>query len=360
MEYAEIAEFAGLQSPVPGFDPRRRLVKVGIALPSMVSGLGRDLLLSWMRGADEGPFSVLGVGERVGYPNLEMMTTLAAAAAVTERIGIEATVSVTPMHSAVLVAKQAATIDVLSGGRFTLGVGVGAWDEDYRLLDASFEHGQRAPRRPGRRDAPRLARRSGPARDVSRRLPAGAAWWPAGCRPRWGPEVDGAERRLGRRASWASTSPGMPSRSHRRSASSRARGSEPVAPAAVPPVVVLVRAHRRRGPNVSPTTRTATCGSSVTKRHDRWPGCAARRRLPWSGSSSSRPARRRVRRVDPRGHHVVDRGASTGDRPGGVPVTEGVAVSDDDRASLAGNPDLDAVGAAMREEWRVRGGVLRP
>ncbi|MFN8037534.1 MAG: LLM class flavin-dependent oxidoreductase [Acidimicrobiia bacterium] len=114
-------------------------MKVGIALPSMVSGLGRDVLLSWMRGADEGPFSVLGVGERIGYPNLEMTTTLAAAAAVTERIGIEATASVTPMHPAVLVAKQAATIDVLSGGRFTLAVCVGGRDEDYRLLQAPFE-----------------------------------------------------------------------------------------------------------------------------------------------------------------------------------------------------------------------------
>jgi alkanesulfonate monooxygenase SsuD/methylene tetrahydromethanopterin reductase-like flavin-dependent oxidoreductase (luciferase family) len=49
-------------------------------------------------------------------------------------------VSVTPMHPPVYVAKQAATIDVLSGGRFTLGVGVGGRDEDYRALGAPFEH----------------------------------------------------------------------------------------------------------------------------------------------------------------------------------------------------------------------------
>lgn len=114
-------------------------MKVGVALPSMVAGLTRDDLLAWMRGADELGFSVLGVGERIGYPNQEIMTTLAAAAAVTERIGIEATVSVAPMHPAVAIAKQAATIDVLSGGRFVLGVGVGGRDEDYRLLGAPFE-----------------------------------------------------------------------------------------------------------------------------------------------------------------------------------------------------------------------------
>jgi alkanesulfonate monooxygenase SsuD/methylene tetrahydromethanopterin reductase-like flavin-dependent oxidoreductase (luciferase family) len=69
-----------------------------------------------------------------------MMTTLAGAATVTDRVGLEATVSVTPLHSAVVVAKQAATIDVLSGGRFTLGVGVGGRDEDYRVAGAPFEH----------------------------------------------------------------------------------------------------------------------------------------------------------------------------------------------------------------------------
>jgi alkanesulfonate monooxygenase SsuD/methylene tetrahydromethanopterin reductase-like flavin-dependent oxidoreductase (luciferase family) len=111
-------------------------VKIGIALPSMVAGLDRATLLAWMRAIDTGPFSVLCVGERIAYPNQEVMTTLAAAAAVTERVGIMATVSVVPMHSAVHVAKQAATIDVLSAGRFTLGVGVGGRDEDYRALEA--------------------------------------------------------------------------------------------------------------------------------------------------------------------------------------------------------------------------------
>lgn len=113
-------------------------MKVGVAMPSMVAGLDRASLLAWMRAIDAGPFSVLCVGERIAYPNQELMTTLAAAAAVTERVGIMATVSVMPMHPAVHVAKQAATIDVLSAGRFTLGVGVGGRDEDYRALGASF------------------------------------------------------------------------------------------------------------------------------------------------------------------------------------------------------------------------------
>jgi alkanesulfonate monooxygenase SsuD/methylene tetrahydromethanopterin reductase-like flavin-dependent oxidoreductase (luciferase family) len=125
---------------MPGRRVRARgeagVVKVGIALPTMVAGTTRDVLLEWMRRVDDGPFSVLACGERVTYPNLDMMSVLAAAATGTERVRLEATVSVLPMHSAVHVAKQAATVDVLSGGRFVLGVGIGGRDDDYRAYEA--------------------------------------------------------------------------------------------------------------------------------------------------------------------------------------------------------------------------------
>ncbi len=113
-------------------------MKIGLALPTMVEGFCRSEMLEWMRVADEGPFSILGVGERIAYPNQEMMAVLAGAAAVTRRVGLFASVSVTPMHPPVYVAKQAATIDVLSDGRLTLGVGVGGRDEDYRALEMPF------------------------------------------------------------------------------------------------------------------------------------------------------------------------------------------------------------------------------
>jgi alkanesulfonate monooxygenase SsuD/methylene tetrahydromethanopterin reductase-like flavin-dependent oxidoreductase (luciferase family) len=114
-------------------------MKVGVALPTMVAGTTRDGLLEWMRRVDAAPFSVLACGERATYHNLDMMSTLAAAASITERVALEATVSVLPMHSAVHVAKEAATIDVLSGGRFVLGVGVGGRDDDYRAFGAPTE-----------------------------------------------------------------------------------------------------------------------------------------------------------------------------------------------------------------------------
>ena len=110
-------------------------MQIGMTVPSMIAGLDRGMLLEWFRRIDDGPFSTLAVGERIAYPNVELFTTLAAAAAVTERVRLMTTVVVLPAHPAIEVAKMAATIDVLSGGRLTLGVGVGGRDEDYRALE---------------------------------------------------------------------------------------------------------------------------------------------------------------------------------------------------------------------------------
>jgi len=114
-------------------------VRIGLTLPSMIAGVDRATTLEWCRRIDAGPFSSLSMGERITYPNLELWAVLAAAAAVTERVRIISTVVLLPAHDAVMVAKQAATLDVLSGGRFTLGVGVGGREDDYRAIGASFE-----------------------------------------------------------------------------------------------------------------------------------------------------------------------------------------------------------------------------
>lgn len=111
---------------------------IGISLPTMCRGYTRDSTITWCRLADEGPFSSVSCGERITFHNPEMWVTLAAAAAVTERLRILVNLSVLPAHPPALVAKQAATLDVLSGGRVTLGVGVGGREHDYRSLDAPF------------------------------------------------------------------------------------------------------------------------------------------------------------------------------------------------------------------------------
>ncbi len=106
-------------------------MKIGMNLPVMVPGLDRDTILEWARRIDAGPYSSLAAGERITFPNPELMVTMAAAAAVTARVELMLTVVVLPLHSAAVVAKQVATLDVVSGGRVTLGVGVGGRTEDF-------------------------------------------------------------------------------------------------------------------------------------------------------------------------------------------------------------------------------------
>jgi alkanesulfonate monooxygenase SsuD/methylene tetrahydromethanopterin reductase-like flavin-dependent oxidoreductase (luciferase family) len=114
-------------------------MKIGMNLPVMVPGLDRDTILQWARRVDVGPYSSLAAGERITFPNPEIMVTMGAAAAATERVRLALTVVVLPMHSPVLIAKQVATLDVISGGRVTLGLGIGARAEDYRAVGAPFD-----------------------------------------------------------------------------------------------------------------------------------------------------------------------------------------------------------------------------
>lgn len=118
-------------------------MKVGMSIPSTVGPCDRDTLCEWIRRIDVGPFSRLATGERLASPFLDLMGVLSAAAVLTERVPIQALISLAPLHEPVLLAKQAASVDVLSKGRFTLGVGVGMREYDYALAGKPEEFKRR-------------------------------------------------------------------------------------------------------------------------------------------------------------------------------------------------------------------------
>lgn len=124
-------------------EPTPRM-SVGVALPQMATGLDRDRLVAWCRGIDDGPFSSVSAGERITFHNLDGFTLCSAAAALTSQVRILVNVVVLPWHAPAMVAKELASLDVVSGGRVDVAVGVGGRQQDYAALGSPFSgrHGR--------------------------------------------------------------------------------------------------------------------------------------------------------------------------------------------------------------------------
>jgi alkanesulfonate monooxygenase SsuD/methylene tetrahydromethanopterin reductase-like flavin-dependent oxidoreductase (luciferase family) len=108
-----------------------------MTLPVMEPDLDASILETWSRRIDEGPFSSLCFGERMAFDNPHALTLLGAVSAWSTRVRISTTVLVPQLHDPVSLAKALATGDLLSGGRLSVGVGVGGREEDYRAVGAS-------------------------------------------------------------------------------------------------------------------------------------------------------------------------------------------------------------------------------
>src|SRR5579864_3433650 len=113
-------------------------MQIGIGHPGTIPGVKAQFILDWARRADAGPFSSLGSLDRLVYPNYDALITLTAAAAVTQRIRLMTTVLLAPLHNGGVLAKQAASLDAFSGGRLTLGLGIGGREDDSRAAPADF------------------------------------------------------------------------------------------------------------------------------------------------------------------------------------------------------------------------------
>ena len=107
-----------------------------MTMPVMEPDLDASVLEAWARTIDEGPFSSLCWGERIAFDNPEAITLLGALAAWTDRVRLVTTVVVPQLHDPVMLAKALATGDMLSGGRLTVGLGIGGRREDYEAVGA--------------------------------------------------------------------------------------------------------------------------------------------------------------------------------------------------------------------------------
>jgi alkanesulfonate monooxygenase SsuD/methylene tetrahydromethanopterin reductase-like flavin-dependent oxidoreductase (luciferase family) len=107
-------------------------------MPNQASSGSGEMILEWAQRADRGPFSSLAVTDRVVSRSPEPLAVLAAAAGATRRIRLMTSVVLGPTRETTLLARQAATIDSLSGGRFSLGLGLGIREDDYLATGSAF------------------------------------------------------------------------------------------------------------------------------------------------------------------------------------------------------------------------------
>jgi alkanesulfonate monooxygenase SsuD/methylene tetrahydromethanopterin reductase-like flavin-dependent oxidoreductase (luciferase family) len=119
-------------------------MRIGIGLPNTIPGTPGGLLVDWARRAEERGFSTLATIDRVAYPSYESLIALSAAGASTERIGLMTNILLAPTRSAILLAKEAASVDQISAGRLTLGLAVGSRRDDY--VAAGLEFARRGKR----------------------------------------------------------------------------------------------------------------------------------------------------------------------------------------------------------------------
>lgn len=111
-------------------------MRIGIGLPAAIPGADATGLGAWAEESERLGFHSLAVIDRLVYDNLDPLVALAAAAARTERIELQTTVLNVPYRrNPVVLAKQLASLDLVSAGRLTAGLAIGGWPEDHAASD---------------------------------------------------------------------------------------------------------------------------------------------------------------------------------------------------------------------------------
>jgi alkanesulfonate monooxygenase SsuD/methylene tetrahydromethanopterin reductase-like flavin-dependent oxidoreductase (luciferase family) len=106
-------------------------MRFGIGLPNQVRNVNPAIIPAWAAGAERAGFSTLGTVGRFAYPGVVDTIALAAAAGATSSIELINNVLLAPTWPAPLLAKEMAGIDGVSGGRLTVGLGLGGRADDF-------------------------------------------------------------------------------------------------------------------------------------------------------------------------------------------------------------------------------------
>jgi probable F420-dependent oxidoreductase len=107
-------------------------------LPTAAPGARPDTAVTFARAAEAAGLHSAWIIDRLVFENVEPLVTLAAVAASTSRVRLGTSVLLGTLRPPALLAKQVATLDVLSGGRVILGLGVGSRPDDFAAAGVPY------------------------------------------------------------------------------------------------------------------------------------------------------------------------------------------------------------------------------
>ena len=113
--------------------------KIGLAFVSPAPLTKPDHVLNFATKCEAMGIDSLWIIDRIAYDNLEPLSVLAAAAGVTKKIRLGTSVLLPALRHPTLLAKTVATLDFISNGRVTLGVGFGSRESDFSAVEVPFE-----------------------------------------------------------------------------------------------------------------------------------------------------------------------------------------------------------------------------
>jgi alkanesulfonate monooxygenase SsuD/methylene tetrahydromethanopterin reductase-like flavin-dependent oxidoreductase (luciferase family) len=123
-------------------------MRIGLQLPEVEREVRWPEIVAIARAAEDSSFESIWVGDHLLYRGggkpergpWDAWTQLAALAALTSRVRLGPLVAATPFHPPGAIARMAASIDEISGGRFVLGLGAGWNETEFRAFDFPFDH----------------------------------------------------------------------------------------------------------------------------------------------------------------------------------------------------------------------------
>lgn len=111
-------------------------MEISVSVPRHI--WDHEKIAAFAKVIDEGPFASINFGERICFNGHDSMISLAILGGLTKRVKLMTGVLILPIHNPVLLAKQAASLYLLTGGRFSLGLGTGPRKPDFDAARANW------------------------------------------------------------------------------------------------------------------------------------------------------------------------------------------------------------------------------